>query len=275
MTKRSRKLIISIAILIIFIVFLVVGLNTSLKTTEYTYSNPKIPAEFDGFKIVQISDYHNEDFGDNQESFISAVANAEPDIIVLTGDIVDEDHPDIIAASQMVEGMVDIAPTYYITGNHELYPDAAVQYEQFQQIMMDSGVIHLDNKTEILSLDGADIMLTGQQYVSYYVPQHLLPADESYFNILLYHGSDNFDLIAPFGYDLVLAGHVHGGIVRLPFVGGLFDNTGGLFPEYDAGIFHNGNSTLIVNVGVGDADLPRFFNQPEIVVVTLNSGEQD
>ncbi len=270
-TKTIRRLIISLSIVLILVIFLAFGFNSSLEVTEYSYTNAKIPSEFDGYRILQISDYHNKDFGDNQASFIKAVEQANPDIIVLTGDIVDEDHEDIIASKEMTEGMADIAPTYYITGNHELKPEAEKQYEMYKQVMTDSGVVHLDNQSVYLTEGDSSIILHGKQYYAHYIDLYLEPADTDEFNILLYHGSDNFDEIAPMNYDLVLSGHAHGGVIILPFVGGLIGNEGDLFPKYDFGMFENGNSTLIANRGVGDAEIPRFFNPPEITVVTLHS----
>ncbi len=269
--KTTKRLLIIAVIVLMFVVFLAAGFNTQIQVSEYTYTSAQLPQEFDGYRILQISDYHNKDFGNNQEDLIAAVAEIAPDIIVLTGDIVDEDHPDITSAQQMTEGIAKIAPVYYVTGNHELDPASQVQYAQYQDVMQENGVVHLDDTTVVLTSGNAKIALSGQKYVAQYVANHLEPADSELFNILLYHGSDNFDLIAPLGYDLVFSGHLHGGIVRIPFLGGVFSGYGEFFPKYDAGMFQNGNATLISSRGIGDAALPRFFNRPELLVTTLYS----
>ncbi len=269
--KTIKRILIVAVILLSFTVFLAIGFNSRLEITEYSYTNSKVPEEFDGYRILQISDYHNKDFGDNQVSLIKAVEEQNPDIIVLTGDMVDRSHTEIESSRELVEGIAHLAPTYFITGNHELDPSAQTLYDQFIEVMEENGVVHLDDKSVNLQIDDAQIILTGQKYLAHYVGDYLKPADTDYFNVLLYHGSDNFDIVAPFGYDLVLSGHVHGGVIRLPLIGGIFGNDGELFPKYDAGMFENGNATLISNRGIGDADLPRFFNSPEITVITLHN----
>jgi predicted MPP superfamily phosphohydrolase len=242
-----------------------------LATTWYEYASPRVPPAFDGFRILQVSDYHVKDFGDGQAAFLAMVADASPGVILFTGDMVDEDHPGILASAEVAAGCARIAPTYFVTGNHELDRNAKAQYRAFQEVMEREGVVDLDGQKATVTVGGDHINLVGLSYAARYGRLEAPPAAEGEFNVLLYHGSDDFDALAPYGYDLVFSGHGHGGVVRLPFLGGIFDNRGGFFPKYDGGMFRSGASTLVSSRGVGDTYLPRFFNPPEIVVVTLRA----
>lgn len=266
--KSKKRLVLSV-IAILFVVYVLLGFNPMLEITSYTYKNSKIPDAFQDYKIVLISDLHHENFGSNQSALISAVAEQSPDIVVMTGDIVDEDHTDLKPIEDLLKGISDLCPIYYISGNHDVSSTTVVQYSALQTLFEKYGVYDIDDSQVVLQKGDDEILLTGQEWRSIYVADYLEPADPSYFNILLYHGSDCFDLISPFGYDLVLSGHTHGGLIRLPFVGGLITNTGAIFPKYAGGAYTQGVSTLISSRGLGDAALPRFYNRPELVVITL------
>lgn len=269
----KKKIIISINfILILFLaLFVFFGLDHRLSTTCYEYSSEKIPKTFNGFSIVQISDLHLKNFGSHQSSLISAIEECRPDVIVMTGDIVDEDHSDLTPLSDLLEGIYQLAPVYFVSGNHDLMPEASSQYEQMQDLFREYGVIDLDDQNAFIQIGASKICFTGSKWRSKYVSDYLSDADQDYFNILLYHGSDYFPSLASFGYDLILSGHAHGGIVRLPFIGGVFGNNGELFPEYDAGVFSLEQSTLISSRGLGDSHIPRFYNRPELVCIKLRS----
>lgn len=255
----------------IFLIYLILGLTNKLVVTHYDYYNPKIPAEFNNFKILQISDLHCKNFGTEQSELISSIQDCNPDIIVLTGDIIDDKITSIKPVYDLIVGLEKQYPIYFVTGNHELEPSAAKSYSDMLDIFKSFQVVLLDNSTATLEKNGQRIYLHGQKFRSRYVVNFLQPADENHFNILLYHASDFFDLIAPFNYDLVLSGHIHGGVVRLPIVGGLLNADGSLFPKYDRGMHPLQSSTLISSAGLGDASLPRFYNNPEIVLITLHS----
>lgn len=258
--------------LIAAIIFTAVGLSkTKPELTAYSYISHKLPQSFDGYRIVQISDYHNKDFGDAQADVIGLVKDAMPDAVFLTGDMVDGNHEDIDASRELLEGIYGIAPMYYVTGNHELSMKAQRQYSEFRKLMSVYGVTELDGGHIRLYKGEGSIKVYGIGYGRHGILQKLEAADQSEFNILLYHGSDDFDLIAPYGYDLVFSGHAHGGIVRLPVVGGVFGNRGKLFPEFDSGLFKRGDSTLVSSRGMGDSYVPRFYNNPEVLMLELNT----
>lgn len=257
-------------ILLTFFLSSLNGLNSSLETTTYDYSNSKIPSSFEGFRIVQISDFHLKEFGEKEEILISAVKECQPDIIVITGDLIDENHTTLSPLVDLLNGIYKLAPIYYISGNHEFAPDAALHYQNMLALFEEYQVINLDDSQTFLYRNGEKICLTGSMWRSKWVVEHLPFADQDYFNILLYHGSNYFPLLSNFGYDLLFAGHIHGGVIRLPFLGGLFSNEGSLFPKYDAGVFTSGSFTMISSRGLGDSRIPRFNNCPELVCVILH-----
>lgn len=264
-----------ICTIVILISFVLIGLNPRLEISNYTYQSSEIPSDFDNFKICQISDLHCKNFGKNNETLISAIREMSPDIVVLTGDIVDEDHDDLSSVENLFIGLQKLQiPAYYVTGNHELEPDAAVQYAQLLSLMDSYQVTDLDDSSITLTKGASSIQLTGCKWYSRYLVLYLPPVNAEGFNILLYHGADFYDLISHYGYDLVLSGHIHGGLVRIPILDiGVLGNTGNLFPKYTHGVYQNKDqtSTMIVSRGLGAATLPRFFNRPDLVCITLKA----
>jgi len=265
--KKKIFIVLSIALLI----YIIIGFKNNLTVTEYDYINAKIPASFDGYKILQISDLHCKSYGPEQAELIQTINHCQPDLIVLTGDIVDEDHSSIKALYDLIAGLNQQYPIYYVSGNHELEPSAAKNTNDMLDVFQSFNVVDLDDKMVTIEKGEDSICLYGQKFRSRYVVQFLETVDETKFNILLYHGADFFDIIAPFNYDLVFCGHIHGGVVRLPIIGGLVSPDGSLFPKFDKGMFTQGNSTLIASAGLGKTRAPRFYNDPEVVVVTLYS----
>lgn len=270
--KKKKKTAFLLCFIIIITLYIVIGLcQTSIDVTHYNYKSSKIPADFNGFKIVQISDLHNKNFGENQSDLLALIKKESPDIIALTGDIVDEDHDNIKCVEDLLMGMSDIAPIYFVSGNHEQCREAEAQYGKLKELLNKYGVINLNDKSCNFIINNSSITLTGSQFYSDRIGRKLPKADTDTFNILLYHGNNAFDTIYDYGYDIILSGHCHGGIIRLPFVGGLIGNRRNLFPEYDAGVFKKGDCTQFTSRGLGDASIPRFYNPPELVVITLHS----
>lgn len=267
LTRKSSILLIIIGFILSYIIL---GFYNPLTITEYSYTSSKIPKGFDGYRITQISDFHCKDFGYQEESLIQAIRNTNPDIIVFTGDSIDDEHP-IDNYAYLLEGIKDIAPIYYINGNHEY--DTTAPLQESLALHEKYHITNLNDSSVILTQGDDSILLSGLDFRK--TMQHLRNdidyANTSYFNILLYHGTDKFDGIAPYNYDLVLSGHTHGGIICLPFVGGIITNQKELFPKYDSGVFTLGHSTMISSRGLGDASVPRFHNPREVVCITLHS----
>ena len=254
----------------LFCLYVIVGFYSPLVVTNYTYTSSKIPESFNGYRILQISDFHCQDFGTQESDLIQAIRDMNPDIIVFTGDSIDDEHP-IDNYAHLLEGIHDLAPLYYINGNHEydkLAPlaESLTLHEKYDVVDLNDASVILTRENDSILLSGLDFRKTMQN-----LRNNIAYANTSYFNILLYHGTDKFDGIAPYNYDLVLTGHTHGGIVCLPFIGGMITNQKELFPKYDSGIFTVGHSTMISSRGLGDAAIPRFHNPREVVCITLHS----
>lgn len=254
--------------------------NTQLEITEYYVSSSRIPDPFDGFEIAQISDLHNAEFGDENKDLLVLLSQIGPNVIVLTGDLIDSRQTDIEIALDFAGTAVQIAPVYYVTGNHEA---RVPEYEQLKTGLVDLGVTVLENQKVQITKDGESITLMGIQDPSFRT-DYLFGDAESVsrqaitslqnksdgFTVLLSHRPELFDLYVDTGVDLVFSGHAHGGQFRLPAVGGLVAPNQGFFPKYDAGQFTEENTTMIVSRGVGNSIIPlRINNPPEIVVVEL------
>lgn len=262
------------------IVFAVKGLDNRLETTHYHIASPALPSEFDNFRIVQLSDYHN----DSIPALETAVRNESPDIIVCTGDMAD-DKGSYTPAVRLVSRLSAIAPVYMISGNHELWRR---DFRSFVKACEQAGAVFLRNHRIFLERGGHKIALSGiddpyvrEQSVMTRNVKHSLEALGEYngYEILLFHRANMLDLFKQYHFNLILAGHMHGGHVRLPFsndgvcapkstiIGGgrLF------FPKYTAGLYAHGDTKMIVNRGLGNPTLiPRLYNRPEMTVVTLN-----
>ena len=258
----------------LFFFYIIIGFYNPLVVTNYTYTSSKIPESFDGYRILQISDFHCQDFGAQESDLIKAIRDANPDIIVFTGDSIDDEHS-IDNYAHLLEGIHDLAPLYYINGNHEY--DKLAPLAESLTLHEKYGVVDLNDASVILTRENDSILLSGLDFrkTMQNLRNDITYANTSYFNILLYHGTDKFDGIAPYNYDLVLSGHTHGGIVCLPFIGGIITNQKELFPKYDSGIFTVGHSTMISSRGLGDAAVPRFHNPREVVCITLHSSKPE
>lgn len=270
----SRKSTIIILVILLISIYIISGFINPLIVTDYTYTSTKIPSSFDGFKIVHISDFHCKDFGYQEEDLIHTIMETEPDIIVFTGDSIDDEHT-IDNYRYLLSGIYGVAPIYYINGNHEY--DYYAPYDEMLALHEEFHVIDLNDSSVVLTREDDSILLSGLDFRNTMrgLRSGIDYANTSIFNILLYHGTDRFDGIAPYNYDLVLSGHTHGGLVCLPFVGGIITNQKEFFPKYDSGVFTVGNSTMISSRGLGNASVPRFHNPREVVTVTLHTTESD
>lgn len=281
MKKWNKKQLLCVIVicLIVLTVWIVQG-NTKLELTEYNVISSKVPEPFVCFEIAQVSDLHNAEFGEGNSDLLALLSEVEPHVIVLTGDLIDSRHTDMDIALDFASKAVQIAPVYYVTGNHEA---RVPEYEQLKMGLTDLGVTVLENQKVQISKDGESITLMGIQDPSFST-DYLFGDAESVsrqaitslhnesdgYTVLLSHRPELFDLYVNTGIDLVFSGHAHGGQFRLPFVGGLVAPNQGFFPKYDAGRFIEENTTMIVSRGVGNSIIPfRINNPPEIVVVEL------
>ena len=256
--------------------------NTALELDTYTVASSRLPQSFDGYRIAQVSDLHNAEMGKGNERLLTMLREADPDMIAITGDLIDSRNTDIEIALQFLREAVKIAPCYYVTGNHEVRVN---EYGELKVGMEAAGIIVLEDAKAEINLEGETITLIGVNDPSYQTDYLFgdsgtvmntkleeLQAENDGFTILLSHRPELFDTYAEHDVDLVLSGHAHGGQFRLPFVGGLVAPNQGLFPEYDAGIYTEGNTNMFVSRGVGNSILPfRINNRPEVILIELMS----
>ena len=247
--------------------------NLSIQCTELQVQSGNLPAAFAGYTIAQVSDLHNAELGAGNARLLEKLRQAEPDLIALTGDLVDSRRTDLECALAFVREAVQIAPVYYVTGNHE---SRIADYPALEAAMEQAGVTILRNEAAEIERDGETIAIVGLDDPSFSEEEHtagilqaLMPADGA-FTLLLSHRPELFDTYVACGAELVLSGHAHGGQFRLPVIGGLFAPDQGVFPTYDAGAYSEGNTTMVVSRGLGNSLFPfRVNNNPELVLITL------
>lgn len=280
--SRKRNIILSVVLCVILAVWTVWG-NTALMVNTVAISSSRIPAAFSGFRIAQVSDLHNAEFGKNNEELLKLLSESRPDIIVITGDLIDAQRTDVGIALCFAQESVKIAPTYYVTGNHEA---ASLQYDTLKAGLEAAGVIVLEDETVYLERGGETIALLGLADLDFTVKgdifgevpamvstklRNLIDAESGY-TVLLSHRPELFETYVDGDIDLVFSGHAHGGQFRLPFIGGLVAPNQGLFPKYDAGLYTDSGTNMVVSRGIGNSIIPfRFNNRPEIVLVELNA----
>lgn len=265
--SKKKKILIFVIITVILLIFCW-WQNNMLTVSEYTYSSPKVAEELDGFRIVQISDLHNKDFGNR---LIDKITKLNPDIIVITGDIVDSNHTDIDTALEFAEKSAEIAPSYYVTGNHEYWLEIP-EREKLMDGLESAGVKILSDETTEIEYNGKSFNLTGlddNTLMSDF--RNILPTDKNSLNILLAHEPQYITSYSSWGsVDLVLTGHAHGGQFILPFIGGIVAPDQGFFPKYTDGIHQSADTSMIISRGLGNSIIPlRLFNFPDIVCVDL------
>lgn len=270
-TKKQKyiKLAITLSIVIVIILFCNFQ-NKHLETTHYTYAAEQLGADLEGYRIVQISDLHNAKFGKNNQKLVGRIRECEPDMIVLTGDLVDSNHTNVDRAVQFVDEIVKICPVYYVTGNHEYWLEKS-EYDELMDGLIGAGVVILDDQDVEISRGDAKFRLVGLDDKSLTDGTlEALLSDEKEFTVVLAHEPQYLVRYASSGVDLVLSGHAHGGQFRLPFVGGIVAPDQGFLPEYTAGEYYMNGTEMIVSRGLGNSVIPvRLFNFPEIVCVDL------
>lgn len=256
--------------------FLIKDSREDLEISRYEVNSKKLPESFDGFKIVQLSDLHGAEFGEDGMGLVEKVKELEPDIIALTGDFV-TDEDDLAAVKKLAGRLTELCPVYFVSGNHEFGSGLAVKV---RNILERAGVKYLSNEYLTISRGEDEILLGGVEdplaYADMLSPDELAQkmndAAPDAFKILLGHRNYWMTEYPELPVDLIFCGHAHGGLIRIPGVGGLIGTDRRLFPDFDAGQFNNGRYTLIVSRGLGNSvPIPRVFNRPEIVCVELSS----
>ncbi len=283
MDKRKRKRWIVLAALCALLACLIPYLlwaNAALTVSHVELD--LLPGE-GSFTIAQVSDLHNAEFGGGNRELLAILEEAEPDLIAITGDLIDSRRTDPAPALAFLEGAVELAPVCYVTGNHEFRAYDA--YQDLKSHMEELGVIVLENESMVLEevplrVIGLDDPSFGVRSDPSATPEQILQGaltalapqagEEDLRTVLLAHRPEYVELYAQHGADLVLSGHAHGGQVRLPGVGGLYAPGQGFLPAYTSGLYQIGETSLVVSRGLGNSLFPlRVNNRPEVVLVEL------
>lgn len=262
--------------------------NNRIVISELNYESEKVPEEFEGFKILQLSDLHSKVFSRDNLSLINMIEEVHPDIIVMTGDMINHDDSNYNAFIKMAEAASGLCNTYFIYGNNEERLEDHKKNYLIDELEK-RGVYILNDKKVSIERGKSEIVLYGiTMKLSYYKPykgiHHInirltekeisdklgAPSSEKV-NILLAHNPVYFESYVHWGADLILTGHIHGGIIRLPFLGGLLSPDRSFFPKYFRGKYKYGRGEMVVNCGLGSKKLlPRVFNPPELTVINLS-----
>ena len=286
MKAGKRKILFVVILLLAFAARIYVD-NNLLEISRYKVTSNKIPDSFDGFKILQLSDLHSKSFGDGNIKLMEKINGENPDIVVMTGDMVDSKDTDFDVFTDLAGEISKNYDTYYILGNHE-QSLSKKRRKMLTDTLTEFGVKVLDNEKVTITKGEDSINLYGLWFnLRYYkdssneytkdvffgeeqIKKILGTPNTDSYNILLTHNPLYADTYSDWGADLTLSGHIHGGIIRIPFAGGVLSPEKKFFPEYDGGMYQVDDKILIVNRGLGNSNFAlRIFNRPEILVITL------
>ena len=280
--KKIVKIVILFVVLCLALGMLIIYDNFKIDITEYTVENATLPKSFDNFKIIHISDLHNTEFGKDNEKLLRIIKEQEPDAVFVTGDTIDGFYTNIQIPINLFKEILKICDVYFVVGNHESRVNTNIHTE-FIDTLSEIGVIVLKDDSAYIEKDGERIQVIGLKDASDYKIDYSedytekitetinILDDKNTFSILLSHHPELFPEYKNTDIDLVFSGHAHGGQFRLPFIGGIIAPEQGLFPEYDAGVFTENNTTMVVSRGLGNSIIPvRINNSPEVVVVTFS-----
>ena len=275
--KKARRAAFFIILFIFLLLYAISYSNSQITAEEYNVSIAGLPESFRGYRIAQLSDVHGNDrFGEDNVQLLDILRAQSPDIIVITGDLTDESHPPE-TVRRLLEQLVEISPVYYVTGNHEW---SAKHISKLMDMMAEIGVTPLRNEYVLLTAGEDSLVLAGiddkNGYADMKTPSELmaeiLAEQGDGPTILLSHRPDDVERYWSMGYDLVVAGHFHGGVVQIPGVGGLISPRREFFPKYSRGLYHGGDGgALVLSAGLaGHLWQPRLFNTLHVPVVVLS-----
>ena len=275
-----------LAVLLLFILFCV-WQNNSIVVTKMNYKNKKIPQEFNGFKILHVSDFHNKKFGKNHKRIIEKIKEINPDVVLIIGDTIDCHLPKPKIAYEFLELLTKISSAYLVSGNHEhvcgRYDEFIKGYKKTGVNVIDDISIEIEKNNEKLKILGisdltGDITANAFGYINNdtksifeeKIKNVTSKYNKNEFGILLAHRPELIELYAKYNIDLVLSGHAHGGQFRFLGIKGVIAPGQGFFPKYTSGLYKKGKTSMIVSRGLGNSVIPiRIFNRPELVVINL------
>lgn len=258
--------------------------NNTLEVTYYQVPLKTLPKDFDGLRIALISDLHGSIFGQEQSDIASAIEDFKPDMIAIAGDLIDRRSFTCEAAEKLLKSIKNQSPIFYVTGNHEISVD---NFGAFEDLLSKYGVTLLRNQVQIIEKGNSKIAVAGLDDPLTFSPdsqeqrkgcqrslsQIAERIGPNTFSILLAHRPHLLEIYASYDIDLVLSGHAHGGMIKIPRVGGLVSPGQGFLPKYTEGIYRYDETAMVVSRGLGNSGpfQLRLFNKPELVLLTLKS----
>lgn len=280
--KNFKKILISLAIIFILIITLICNIiycHNTINVNRYDINTQKLKTNL---RVAMISDLHMKDYGNNNEKLVNIIKQESPDIITVLGDFTVKESENYDVVIKLMPRLVNIAPTYYVLGNHEL---SILDTTNFAEDIKGTGVHLLINESEYFEKDGEKILIGGIKQYPYYdfqIPgfeneeryfiDDFIEKEKNNFGILLCHYPEYFMWkFNELDIDLMLCGHTHGGLIRIPFIGGLIAPEQGLFPEYDMGYFESDTAKMIVTSGLSTSSIiPRINNTGEVCIIDIN-----
>jgi predicted MPP superfamily phosphohydrolase len=286
------------AVILLLIFLLLLAGNNWLQVTRFRVKAPGLPSAFDGYKIVHIGDLHGKEFGANNRKLARLIKKQKPDLILASGDLLNSQNDNGDAFISLLKELEGVSPVYCSLGNHEQIVRNKDQRENtevdrlFEERILNAGGIRLNKEWAEIIRGGERIRIAGFTAALYhytgrdtapwegadltaaFIEEKLGPLNPDHFTLLLAHNPKYLNEYAAWGADLVFSGHIHGGVIRLPILGGIFSPDITFLPPYDAGLYHQKKTTMHVTRGLGNAVIPlRFLNRPEIAVIELQPGE--
>jgi len=283
--KRVRFFPVILLFFILMIALLLIDSSFRIVTTEYELYYNNFPESFDGFRIVLLADIHDTEFGKDSSRLISLVRDANPDIIALAGDLMNAADNgrsmelQLKTIETLVTGLTQIAPVYFVNGNHDIVfknnesGDLLLLLETQGVRVINHKYVRLESGSDIIVLGGVDLTYgsAGKKKTRAFLDD-MISSENDAFTIVIEHRNNNLALYSEYGIDLVLSGHAHGGIIRLPFTDGLLGQKREWFPEHTDGVYTMGNTNMLVSRGLSNRTaVPRFLNNPHIAVAILRS----
>ena len=266
-----------IILIVVFVLLICIACYSKISVPHYSLKSAKIKGT--KINLVLLTDLHSAIYGKNQQKLLEHVKEQNPDLVLLVGDIAD-DKVSIRGMSLLLEGIQGLCPIYYTTGNHEYWSG---DIQSIRTEIEKYGVKILSDEYVEIQVKGTPLIIAGLEdpdKQSYETPNYSqLDAMETAFGgldelegykILLAHRPERIEQYLEYPFDLVVSGHAHGGQVRIPYLlNGLYAPNQGVFPRYAGGLYPHGEATHIVSRGLAKNWIPRVFNRPEVVSITL------
>ena len=281
--EKKRHIIRKAVYFCLIVAFILIVIDNVVIHTTYTrVAIDGLPDSFSGYRIVQVSDLHNNLYGTGQSYLISEIKRAEPDIIVVTGDLIDRNTHDVDNAMKFISKAVEIAPVFYVSGNHEAgvlsdYKELVIRMNEAGVTVLMNEPVSVYSEEDVITLAGIadpafDWSMPDDAVADREIKQAFSGTDDSQIKILLSHRPELINIYSANGIDLVLTGHAHGGQIRLPFIGPLYSPSQDLLPNYTSGLYVEGKTKMYVSRGIGNGIAPLRFNDgPELAVIILES----